>query len=155
MTKASFIENTVSGNKDLPRRAGKPSSGKVIKKTLPDGGIATGQAFVMNLRRPKFSDPKVREAIGLLYNFEWSNESLFFGQYARVNSFWENSELAAEGKPSDGELALLKPLADRMHDWPNPLYACFTCSPVVIFSYQEDGARSFDLCEILAFFFSE
>ena len=61
--------------------------GKVIKKTLPDGGIATGQAFVMNLRRPKFSDPKVREAIGLLYNFEWSNESLFFGQYARVNSF--------------------------------------------------------------------
>jgi len=85
--------------------------GKVIKKTLPDGGIATGQAFVMNLRRPKFSDPKVREAIGLLYNFEWSNESLFFGQYARVNSFWENSELAAEGKPSDGELALLKPLA--------------------------------------------
>ena len=84
--------------------------GKVIKKTLPDGGIATGQAFVMNLRREKFSDPKVREAIGLLYNFEWSNESLFFGQYARVNSFWENSDLAAEGKPSEGELALLKPL---------------------------------------------
>ncbi len=84
--------------------------GKVIKKTLPDGGIATGQAFVMNLRREKFSDPKVREAIGLLYNFEWSNESLFFGQYARVNSFWENSDLAAEGKPSEEELALLKPL---------------------------------------------
>ena len=87
------------------------ADGKVIKKTLPDGGIATGQAFVMNLRKAKFSDPKVREAIGLLYNFEWSNESLFFGQYARVNSFWENSELAAEGKPSEEELALLKPLS--------------------------------------------
>ena len=69
--------------------------GKVIKKTLPDGGIATGQAFVMN-REPKISDPKVK-SIGLLYNFEWSNELLFFGQYARVNSFWENSDLAAEG----------------------------------------------------------
>ena len=87
------------------------ADGKIIKKTLPDGGIATGQAFVMNLRKAKFSDPKVREAIGLLYNFEWSNESLFFGQYARVNSFWENSELAAEGKPSEEELALLKPLS--------------------------------------------
>ena len=90
------------------------NEGKVIKKTLPDGGIATGQAFVMNLRKSKFSDPKVREAIGLLYNFEWSNESLFYGQYARVNSFWENSDLAAEGTPSKGELALLKPLADDL-----------------------------------------
>ena len=88
--------------------------GKVIKKTLPDGGIASGQAFVMNLRRSKFSDPKVREAIGLLYNFEWSNESLFYGQYARINSFWENSELAAEGLPTEGELALLKPLVDDL-----------------------------------------
>ena len=88
--------------------------GNVIKKTLPDGGIASGQAFVMNLRRSKFSDPKVREAIGLLYNFEWSNESLFYGQYARINSFWENSELAAEGLPTEGELALLKPLVDDL-----------------------------------------
>ena len=88
--------------------------GKVIKKTLPDGGIASGQAFVMNLRRSKFSDPKVREAIGLLYNFEWSNESLFYGQYARINSFWENSELAAEGLPTEGELALLKPLVNDL-----------------------------------------
>ena len=88
--------------------------GNVIKKTLPDGGIASGQAFVMNLRRSKFSDPKVREAIGLLYNFEWSNESLFYGQYARINSFWENSDLAAEGLPTEGELALLKPLVDDL-----------------------------------------
>ena len=88
--------------------------GKVIKKTLPDGGIASGQAFVMNLRRSKFSDSKVREAIGLLYNFEWSNESLFYGQYARINSFWENSELAAEGMPTEGELALLKPLVNDL-----------------------------------------
>jgi len=70
--------------------------GHVIKTLLPDGGMATGQSYVMNLRRDKFNDIRVRQAVGLLFNFEWSNESLFYGQYARINSFWENSELAAE-----------------------------------------------------------
>ena len=88
--------------------------GHVIKTLLPDGGMATGQSYVMNLRRDKFNDIRVRQAVGLLFNFEWSNESLFYGQYARINSFWENSELAAEGMPSDAELALLKPIADLL-----------------------------------------
>lgn len=90
------------------------TDGHVIKKTLPDGGIATGQSFVMNLRREKFQDIRVREALGYLFNFEWSNESLFYGQYARVNSFWDNSDLAAIGVPSPDELALLEPLADKL-----------------------------------------
>ena len=85
--------------------------GHVIKTLLPDGGMATGQSYVMNLRRDKFNDIRTRQAVGLLFNFEWSNESLFYGQYARINSFWENSELAAEGMPSDAELALLEPIA--------------------------------------------
>jgi microcin C transport system substrate-binding protein len=85
--------------------------GHVIKTLLPDGGMATGQSYVMNLRRDKFDDIRVRQAVGLLFNFEWSNESLFYGQYARINSFWENSELAAAGMPSDAELALLEPIA--------------------------------------------
>ncbi len=88
--------------------------GHVIKTLLPDGGMATGQSYVMNLRRDKFDDIRVRQAVGLLFNFEWSNESLFYGQYARINSFWENSELAAEGMPSDAELALLEPIADLL-----------------------------------------
>ena len=88
--------------------------GHVIKTLLPDGGMATGQSYVMNLRRDKFNDIRVRQAVGLLFNFEWSNESLFYGQYARINSFWENSELAAEGMPSDAELALLEPIADLL-----------------------------------------
>ena len=92
------------------------ADGHVIKKTLPDGGMATGQSFAMNLRREKFNDIRVREALGYLFNFEWSNESLFYGQYARINSFWENSELAAVGKPSVEELALLEPLADQLPD---------------------------------------
>ncbi len=88
--------------------------GHVIKTLLPAGGMATGQSYVMNLRRDKFNDIRVRQAVGLLFNFEWSNEALFYGQYARINSFWENSELAAEGMPSDAELALLEPIADLL-----------------------------------------
>ena len=88
--------------------------GWVVKETPEDGTIANGQAFVMNLRREKFQDPRVREAIGLMFNFEWSNETLFYGLYERINSFWENSELAATGLPSEGELALLEPLAGQL-----------------------------------------
>lgn len=55
----------------------------------------------------------MREAIGLMFNFEWSNETLFYGLYDRINSFWDNSELAAVGAPSEGEIALLQPLVDE------------------------------------------
>ncbi len=85
--------------------------GHVIKEELNDGTIAPGQAFSMNLRRPQLQDARVREAIALMFNFEWSNTQLFYGIYERIHSFWENSELAATGLPSEAELALLEPLA--------------------------------------------
>ncbi len=88
--------------------------GWVVKAELPNGNIANNQAFVFNLRRDKFQDPRVREAIGLMFNFEWSNATLFYGLYARINSFWENSTLAATGLPSPEELALLEPLKDKL-----------------------------------------
>ncbi|MEO1677628.1 MAG: extracellular solute-binding protein [Pseudomonadota bacterium] len=88
--------------------------GHVVKRELPDGTIATGQSFVMNLRRPQLQDPRVREAISLMFNFEWSNTQLFYGLYERVNSFWDNSDLAATGLPTAEELALLEPLADQL-----------------------------------------
>jgi len=84
--------------------------GHVKKVALPDGNIATGQSFVFNLRRATFQDIRVREAIGLMFNFEWSNETLFNGLYARIHSFWENSPLAASGPPDDDERAILAPL---------------------------------------------
>ena len=87
--------------------------GTYVKAELPDGNKASGQSFVFNLQREKFQDIRVREAIGLMFNFEWSNETLFYGLYARINSFWENSELAAQGTPTEGEIALLKPLVDE------------------------------------------
>jgi microcin C transport system substrate-binding protein len=90
------------------------NNGWVVKVELPNGNIANNQSFVMNLRREKFQDPRVREAIALMFNFEWSNATLFYGLYARVHSFWENSDLAATGLPSPEELALLEPLADML-----------------------------------------
>lgn len=87
--------------------------GHVIVETLPDGRPAGTQGFWFNLRRDKFQDPRVREAIGMGFNFEWSNESLFYGLYDRTDSFWENSPtLQASGMPTDAELALLEPLRE-------------------------------------------
>ncbi len=90
------------------------SSGAVVKRELANGTIANGQSFAFNLRRAKFQDPRVREAIGLMFNYEWSNTTLFYGLYARINGFFENSELAATGLPSPEELALLEPLKDML-----------------------------------------
>lgn len=88
--------------------------GVVVKAELPHGNKANGQAYIFNLRRPKFQDARVREALGMMFNFEWSNETLFYGLYDRINSFWENSHLAATGLPDEDELALLEPLADML-----------------------------------------
>ena len=84
--------------------------GWVIKEELPDGNPAGTQGFWFNLRRPQLQDPLVRQAISMAFNFEWSNKSLFYGIYTRTDSFWENSDMQAEGMPSLEELALLEPL---------------------------------------------
>lgn len=88
-------------------------SGAVHKVELPSGAKANGQGWMINLRREKFQDPRVREALGLVFNFEWSNATLFYGIYTRISSFWENSHLEAEGVPPADEVALLKPLVDE------------------------------------------
>ena len=87
--------------------------GWVVKEELPDGTIGSAQAFIFNLRDEKFQDPAVREAVRLMFNFEWSNETLFYGLYDRVESFWQNTDLQARGVPTDAELALLQPLVDE------------------------------------------
>ena len=89
------------------------TSGQIVKATLPSGVIASGQAFLFNLRREKFQDPKVRQAIGLMFNFEWSNQTLFYGLYSRINSIWENTDMAAKGPASPAEAAVLQPLIDQ------------------------------------------
>ena len=84
----------------------------VVKDTPPDGTLSSGQSFLLNLRRERFQDIRVRRAIGMMFNFEWSNKTLFYGIYSRMQSFWENSYLKASGMPQAGELAFLTPLAD-------------------------------------------
>lgn len=88
-------------------------NGWAVKAELPNGNLAQAQSYVFNLRREKFQDRRVREALGLMFNFEWSNESLFFGIYERVQGFWGNSDLEATGLPTEGEKTLLQPLVDQ------------------------------------------
>jgi len=109
--------------------------GHVVTAELNDGTIASGQSFVMNLRREQFQDPRVREAVQLMFNFEWSNEQLFYGLYERIHSFWENSDLAATGLPSEAELALLEPLAEMLPEG-------VLTEPAVM--APESGARQLD-----------
>lgn len=72
------------------------------------------QSFAFNLRRAKFQDIRVREAIGLAFDFNWSNRNLFYGQYSRTTSFFSNSELAASGLPGPAEKALLEPFRGKI-----------------------------------------
>ena len=106
-TEASSI--TWATRYDFPALA----NGWVKKEEVPSGAKANGQAFLFNLRREKFQDPKVRQALGLMFNFEWSNATLFYDLYTRIDSVWENSWLEPEGAPSPEEAALLKPLVDE------------------------------------------
>src|SRR5690606_11659224 len=86
-----------------------------LKKTEFEHERPTGmQAFVMNSRRPIFSDERVRQALAYAFDFEWTNRTLFFGLYARTKSYFSNSELAAEGLPGPRELELLEPYRDRL-----------------------------------------
>lgn len=88
--------------------------GLVSKQEIPHSRPTGMQAFVFNTRRDKFTDPRVRQALGYAFDFEWSNKNLFFGQYHRTRSFFSNSELEAKGLPSPDELKLLEPLRDRL-----------------------------------------
>ena len=91
-------------------------NGIVIREEIQQGLIAPGQSFVFNLRREKFQDPRVREAIALMFNFEWTNQTLFFGLYSPIDSFWENTHLEATGLPTPEELAILEPLRGQIPD---------------------------------------
>jgi microcin C transport system substrate-binding protein len=74
------------------------------------------QAFIFNTRRDLFRDPRVRRALALAFDFEWSNKNLFYGQYTRTESFFSNSELASAGLPGPGELKILEPLRGQIPD---------------------------------------
>ena len=83
--------------------------GWLIKDVLKDNTPSGVQAFFFNTRLPQFQDRRVREAFAFAFDFEWLNKNQFYGIYDRMASYFENSELAARGLPSEAELALLEP----------------------------------------------
>jgi len=90
--------------------------GELVKRTVPHSRPAGMQCFAMNTRRPLFKDWRVRRALALMLDFEWSNKNLFYGQYKRSASYFSNSEMAATGLPESDELKVLEPFRGRVPD---------------------------------------
>ena len=86
----------------------------MITAVLPDQRPSGAQGYFINTRREKFKDPRVREALDLVFDFQWSNKKLFYGLYKRTTSYFENSDMKASGKPTAEELALLEPFKDNL-----------------------------------------
>lgn len=90
--------------------------GKVRKEALPKTEPVGSQGWVYNQRREKFADPRIREALALCFDFEWTQKNIMFGFYKRMTSYFENSDSKAIGKPSPDELALLEPFRGKVPD---------------------------------------
>jgi len=88
--------------------------GRIVLLTLPDENPSGAQGFFLNTRRPKLADARVRKALDYAFDFEWTNKNIFYGLYKRTESFFENSEMKATGKPSAAELALLEPFRAQL-----------------------------------------
>ncbi len=88
--------------------------GDVIKEEIPHESLAGSQGFFMNTRNDLFKDVRVREAMGLLFDFEWTNKKLFYGAYQRSNSYFANTELAQTGLPEGKELEYLKEVQEHL-----------------------------------------
>nr|WP_321445831.1 extracellular solute-binding protein [uncultured Cohaesibacter sp.] len=90
------------------------NDGRVKQLELPDDQPSAAQGWFFNTRRGKFADPRTREAIAITFDFEWSNEKLFFGLYQRTQSFFERTAMKASGKAQGKVLALLEPYRDQL-----------------------------------------
>lgn len=90
------------------------NEGRVKREILPDRTPSGAQGWFLNLRRPKFADPRVREALSYAFDFEWTNKNLMYDAYKRTTSFFENSDLKAEGPAGPDEVALIARLGDRL-----------------------------------------
>ncbi|MCB1991158.1 MAG: ABC transporter substrate-binding protein, partial [Geminicoccaceae bacterium] len=84
-------------------------AGLIVKEEIQDETGDGMQGFVFNTRREIFSDPRVRAALAYAFDFEWSNQTLFYGQYARTKSYFSNTDLAARELPDERELRILEP----------------------------------------------
>ncbi len=90
------------------------NEGSIKKELIPHENPQGMQAFAFNTRKEIFTDKRVRKALSFAFDFEWTNKNLFYGAYKRTDSFFENSELASSGLPSQEELAYLNPYMDQL-----------------------------------------
>lgn len=90
------------------------AQGKVVKREFPGEKWPSMQAVALNQRREQFRDVRVRRAIGMCFDFEWTKRTLFAGSYERSQSNFERSDFRAEGMPSPAELTLLQPFRDEL-----------------------------------------
>ncbi len=88
--------------------------GRMTLATLPDKSPSGTQGFFVNTRKAKFQNIKLRKALDLAFDYEWTNKNLFYGLYKRTTSYFENSPMMAAGVPSAAELALLTPYKDKL-----------------------------------------
>lgn len=90
------------------------TDGRVKREMLPDDTPSGAQGWFLNTRRDKFRDPRVREALGNAFDFEWTNKTIMYGAYVRTVSPFQNSDMMAKGPPSPEELALLEPFRGKV-----------------------------------------
>lgn len=90
------------------------TDGRVKRETLPDQLPMGTQAWFLNIRRDKFKDIRIREALGFAFDFEWTNKYIMYGLYRRTVSYFQNSPMAASGKPSPEELQILAPFSKQL-----------------------------------------
>jgi len=92
------------------------TDGRVKRELLPDDTPSGAQGWFLNTRRERFKDPRVREALGNAFDFEWTNKTIMYGAYVRTHSPFQNSDLMASGPPSSEELELLEPFRGQVPD---------------------------------------
>nr|WP_314581952.1 extracellular solute-binding protein [uncultured Pseudomonas sp.] len=90
------------------------TEGRLQRAHLAKGSVQSSQGFVFNLDRPKFQDRRVRQALAMLWDFEWTNKQMMRNVYVRQNSYFSNSDLAATELPTESELKILEPLRGQV-----------------------------------------
>jgi microcin C transport system substrate-binding protein len=91
-------------------------AGRVRRDVLPDDTPSGAQGWFINTRREKFKDPRLREALCLAFDFEWTNKTIMYGSYKRTHSVFQNSDMMAQGAPDAEQLALLEPFRGQVPD---------------------------------------